>query len=36
MDSVVVVVVVGLIVVVAGWGRGKMKRGKRRSWVGCS
>jgi len=35
MDSVVVVVV-GLIVVVVAWGRGKMRRVERRSWVGCS
>jgi hypothetical protein len=30
-------VVVGLIVVVVDWGRGKMMmRRRRRSWVGCS
>jgi len=34
MDSVVVVA--GLIVVVVAWGRGKMRRVERRSWVGCN
>jgi len=31
MDAAVVVV--GLIVVVVAWGRGKMRRVERRSWV---